>query len=208
MVWSPLSLSDANDGELGGYKLGDRYSLAEDEEPSVETCDQAIKYIIARRPIMPPDMRQVFLLTTCISHTILSIGMDKEFRRDEINEAKEFARMISRLLGEKYNDWEISELLLDDSAIGEDDTSSVTRMSQDFIKSPYELSLELKETYFGFFYFSLDLSYNKEYLLSKRELIEWEFLENKNLVEEKEKLAEEKRVEKQRLLEEEYKDKL
>lgn len=93
--------ADAASGHLFGYSIGDQYPLDDTTRIAVRgTPPSRLNRIVAQAPVKPDDIGQVLLITTPVSHTILKIGVQQPFQREEA--ARAFAGKYLRLFSAKY----------------------------------------------------------------------------------------------------------
>ncbi len=102
------TLADANDGELFGYRLGDRYVVGSDTSAHViGLAGHDALRIVADQAVTPDDVSEVQILCTVGSCRIGAIsGIIKPASQQA---AMETADRYVRLLRNLYRDWAASE---------------------------------------------------------------------------------------------------
>ena len=98
-----ISLADANNGDLFGYELGDRY-------PTQQSDSQGggkLLLIEARDPIKPRSIDKVYVLLTPVTYSIGRIAGETWYASGE-NAIVEYER-YRVILRQKYGDWESEE---------------------------------------------------------------------------------------------------
>ena len=100
----PVALADANDGELFGYRLGDRYIVGPDTSAfMIGLGGHDAMRVVADQAVMPDDFSEVQILCTAGSCQIGAIsGIIKPASQQE---AIETADRYLRLLRKLYGDW-------------------------------------------------------------------------------------------------------
>ena len=96
------SIADANQGELGGYRLGNKYPFNADTK--FETAaDRSLK-IMAQAPVKPGDIPTVYLYATPATHTIGKIVYHRGFA--DLAAAEALATDYQLRLEALYPGWE------------------------------------------------------------------------------------------------------
>ena len=103
MLYAMTANADANDGDLFGSSLGERYSEQGNEEPG----NGELLLIAASNPVKPTAVDRVYVLLTPISRSIGKIAGETwyESGEDALVEYERF-RLILR---DKYSHWESDE---------------------------------------------------------------------------------------------------
>jgi hypothetical protein len=104
---SPASTAraDASEGELFGYKLGDRYPVSElTQGRRLSVFRPALLELVAEHPVKAKDIDEVHLVTTLKSYTIASIFSVNTF--DHREDAEIFAQQYAAILRAKYPEWQ------------------------------------------------------------------------------------------------------
>ena len=97
-VWA-----DANDGDLFGFRLGDRYT----EKDTKSQDDGRVVLVATKNPVKPDAIDTVYVLVTPISRSIGKIVGESWFESGE--DAIVAYERYRTILRQKYPDWESEE---------------------------------------------------------------------------------------------------
>jgi len=101
--WLPLlSLADANQGEMGGYQLGQRYAMDAATQWQAEN-DKSVK-IATQQAIKPDGVDKVYVYASPGSHTIGKIIYQNEY--PDLDSAAAAAEGYRGQLQAEYPDWD------------------------------------------------------------------------------------------------------
>ena len=129
--WSAAVASDARDGTLFGYSVGDTYPLTGATRVLARSpAPTRLVTLVAEAPVKPDDIDRVLLITTPVSSAIIIIGIQQGFA--DIDAARDFARKYLQLFAAKYPD-------------SEADLEVMDRRGRIRFSSDYELVLTLLE---------------------------------------------------------------
>ena len=103
LFYTPASIADANDGDLFGYSLGNRYTENMREAPD----EGQLVLLTAQNPVKPPDIERVYVLVTPISHSIGKIAGETWYESGE--DAIVAYERFRAILRNKYSGWEADE---------------------------------------------------------------------------------------------------
>ena len=103
LLLAGLVLADANEGEMGGYRLGDIYPL-NDASRYEAVADRSWK-IKAQQAVVPADMDSAYVYATPATQTIGKIIFRKDFA--SAAEAEAAAMVQKQRLEAAYPDWEV-----------------------------------------------------------------------------------------------------
>lgn len=135
LLLAGLVLADANEGEMGGYRLGDSYPL--NESSSYEAAADRSWKIQAQEAVVPADMDAAYVYATPATQTIGKIIFRKNF--GSAAEAEAAAMEQKRRLEAAYPDWEILKAPI---PMGRQGGAMVSRQRQ----GPYALIVFYKST--------------------------------------------------------------
>ncbi len=99
LLTSPATAGDAYDGELFGYKLGDKYPLTDATQGHFTIWANA--EIITEHPEKPDEMKEVQIVASVMTFTIANIYSVTEF--DTKKEAEAFIKKYKDLLDTRYS---------------------------------------------------------------------------------------------------------
>ena len=102
LLAAAAAFADANRGEMGGYRLGDRYTVS-DTTQWTTAADRSIK-IKAGQPDAPADIDTVYLYASPATHTIGKIVYHSDF--EDLDTAGAAAAHYKAELEAAYPDWE------------------------------------------------------------------------------------------------------
>jgi len=100
LLTSPATASDAYDGELFGYKLGDKYPVTDATQGRFRRIFQNVE-IITEHPEKLDEMKEVWIVATVKTFTIGNIFSVSEF--DTKKEAEAFIEKYKDLLDTRYS---------------------------------------------------------------------------------------------------------
>ncbi|MGD8921216.1 MAG: hypothetical protein PVH90_10335 [Gammaproteobacteria bacterium] len=110
--WSAAVASDARDGTLFGYSVGDTYPLTGATRVLARSpAPTRLVTLVAEAPVKPDDIDRVLLITTPVSSAIIIIGVQQGFA--DIDAARDFARKYLQLFAAKYPDSEADLEVMD-----------------------------------------------------------------------------------------------
>ena len=110
--WSAAVASDARDGTLFGYSVGDTYPLTGATRVLARSpAPTRLVTLVAEAPVKPDDIDRVLLITTPVSSAIIIIGIQQGFA--DIEAARDFARKYLQLFAAKYPDSEADLEVMD-----------------------------------------------------------------------------------------------
>lgn len=93
--------ADATTGRLFGYTVGETYPVSGETEILSRGAARAqLLTLVAESPLKPDDIDRVLLITTPVSHSITTIGVQQGFP-DEAS-ARAFGRRYLQLLAARY----------------------------------------------------------------------------------------------------------
>jgi len=98
---APLSYADATEGELFGYKLGDKYTFT---DKTIALPHGKEFHTLAETPVTPEDIEYVLLNITATSHTITQMVTETIFENNQ--DALSFAKKYANILRAKYGKYE------------------------------------------------------------------------------------------------------
>ena len=99
LLTSPATAGDAYDGELFGYKLGDKYPLTDATQGHFSIMGGV--EIITEHPEKPDEMKEVWIVASVKTLTIGNIFSVTEF--DTKKEAEAFIKKFKDLLDTRYS---------------------------------------------------------------------------------------------------------
>ena len=100
LLTSPATASDAYDGELFGYKLGDKYPVTDATQGRFRRIFQNVE-IITEHPEKLDEMKEVWIIASVKTFTIGNIFSITEF--DTKKEAEAFIKKYKDLLDTRYS---------------------------------------------------------------------------------------------------------
>lgn len=103
LFYTSTSSADANDGDLFGYSLGNRYT----EQVSEALDDGQLVLITTQNPVKPADIEKVYVLVTPISHSVGKIAGETWYESGE--DAVVAYERFRTILRNKYSGWETDE---------------------------------------------------------------------------------------------------
>jgi hypothetical protein len=110
--WSAATASDARDGKLFGYSVGDTYPVTRTTRVLARSpAPTRLVTLVAEAPVKPDDIDRVLLITTPVSSAIIIIGVQQGFA--DIDAARNFARKYLQLFAAKYPDSEADLEVMD-----------------------------------------------------------------------------------------------
>ena len=102
LLAAATAFADANRGEMGGYRLGDSYTVS-DTTQWTTAADRSLK-IKGEQPDAPADIDTVYLYASPSTHTIGKIVYHSDF--EDLDKAGEAAARYKAELEAAYPDWE------------------------------------------------------------------------------------------------------
>jgi len=103
LFYTTNAAADANDGDLFGYSLGDRYT----EQESEPRDNGQLALIATQNPVKPAAIEKVYVLVTPVSRTIGKIAGETWYESGE--DAIVAYERFRAILRDKYGDWETRE---------------------------------------------------------------------------------------------------
>ena len=92
-----IANASAGNGELFGYKLGEKYPV---DESTLGKSRGLVLDIVAQKPVKPEEIGEVTVITTVKSYTIIEIHSDNRFASRK--EAQVFAAKYAGIFVAKY----------------------------------------------------------------------------------------------------------